>query len=131
MEEFQPSPSGMICRIEPQARPGFTLLEIVVAIVLLGIGSLGYATVTANVARAIRTDAIRSRSAELLYSRLEILRRQGCGGLTSGVESQQGVTVSWSSAQVGMQSRAVIVTATRPATSYNRTDSLQALFACE
>lgn len=109
---------------------GFTMLDIVVAIVLLTIGALGYALVSANLMRASYMDARRSRAGELIESQREILLRQGCALAASGAASRFGLPLEWTVGSAGGTTRTISLMATRPGFAAPHTDSLRAVIPC-
>ena len=105
------------------------MLEIVVSIVLLTVGALGYAALTANLARAFLVDTRRPRAGEIATSQLEALLRQGCSAATPGSALRFGMPVEWS-VTTGPQTKSVLVVVTRQGSSGPRRDSLSALMPC-
>lgn len=106
------------------------MLEIVVGIVLLTIGALGYALVSVNLVRASYMDSRRARAGEMIESQREILLRQGCALAASGAASRFGLPLSWTVGNAGGQTRTLAVTATRPGSHSQHTDSLRAVIPC-
>jgi Tfp pilus assembly protein PilV len=74
---------------------GFTIIEALVALLILDVGILGLATTTAVVTRMIRQGRAASEAAALAHARLEVLRSEGCGPPSSGAETRPGATVRW------------------------------------
>ena len=81
-------------------RRGFTLVELIVAIVILSVGVLGLASTAAVVTRQIGGGAQQSRAAAVAQARFESLRGMSCvdyGGLPfSGTDDAEGFRESWS-----------------------------------
>lgn len=111
-------------------RRAFTMLEIVVGIFLLTIGALGYAALTAGLARSFLSDAKRLRAGELASAQMETLLRQGCAGAASGMALRFGMPVEWSVTGAGPAAKSVTVVVTRDGISGPRRDSLSALIPC-
>ena len=80
-------------------RRGFTLVELIVAIVILSVGVLGLASTAAVVTRQIGGGAQQSRAAAVAQARFESLRGMSCvdyGGLPfSGADDVDGFRESW------------------------------------
>ena len=80
-------------------RRGFTLVELIVAIVILSVGVLGLASTAAVVTRQIGGGAQQARAASVAQARFEILRGMSCvdyGGLPyAGVEDAGGFREAW------------------------------------
>ncbi|HUF25983.1 MAG TPA: prepilin-type N-terminal cleavage/methylation domain-containing protein [Gemmatimonadaceae bacterium] len=92
-------PSSLVPRLS-SLRPGFSLVELIVAIVILAIGVLGLASTAAVVMRQIAGGAQQTQAAAVAQARFETLRGMSCtqyGVLPyTGVATQsQGVSESW------------------------------------
>ena len=74
---------------------GYTLIEIVVAILLFTVGALALVATSAVIGRELNANAIRERAGRMAGSRLEILGA-GCRGATAGRESRGGIESEWS-----------------------------------
>src|SRR3979490_1437527 len=74
---------------------GFTLIEIIVALLLFTIGGLALVSTSALIARATNVDGIRERAGRIAASRLAILAVE-CRRAGSGRETLQGVESDWS-----------------------------------
>ena len=86
----------------PGARSGFSLLEVLIALVVLTIGVLGYAGTLAPMARLGGEGRFHTRSAMILTSRLDLLRQDiaagvaGCSAAVSGLTRHpDGIRESW------------------------------------
>lgn len=75
-------------------RNGYTLVEIVVALVVFTAGALGLAAGSAVVAREIGMNGIRAVGARLATSRQEIVH-SACRTTRSGIEARGPVTSVW------------------------------------
>ena len=114
---------------ERPARPGYTLIETIAALLLFSVGGLALASTSAVIGRGLNADAIRERAARLAASRLEAVSA-GCRRATSGREVIEQIDSEWSvSFSAPSQVRVVV------AVSYNtakgrRTDSYRAILPC-
>ena len=84
-----------------RGRRGFSLVELMVAMMLLTVGVLGLASVSAY---AIRQDSVatRANSATLVaQSRMERLRSRRCVDIAAGTATTNNVTESWTVTSVG------------------------------
>lgn len=81
-------------------RRGFTLVELIVAIVILSVGVLGLASTAAVVTRQIGAGAQQARAAAVAQARFENLRGMSCvdyGGLPyAGADDVGGFRETWS-----------------------------------
>ena len=87
-----------------QARAGFTLVEVLVAVVVLGIGIVALAGSAAMVTRMIGRGQMGTRAAQLASQRLELLRNAAyrvtphcshASFASGGPVTAQGVTETW------------------------------------
>ena len=78
-----------------RARAGFTLVELIIAIVILVVGVLGLASTAAVVMRQITGSSMQTRAAMMAQSRLETLRSQPCANMVAGTATTGGVTETW------------------------------------
>ena len=92
-------------------RRGFTLVELIAAIIILVVGVLGLASTAAVVMRQINGSSMQTRAALIAQSRLERLRSGNCALLNSGTATSGGITETW---RTGPQNRSawMIVTVT-------------------
>jgi type IV pilus assembly protein PilV len=74
----------------PRARPGagFTLVEVIVAIVLLGVGLMGLAALSTTVTRANVQSSSLTTATALAQERAERLRTEDYDALASGNDSR-------------------------------------------
>ena len=92
-----------------RSRRGFTLVELIVAIIILVIGVLGLASASAYVMRQIAGSSLQNRAAALAQSRFERLRSQSCASLTSGSAVTSGITERWTVTMLNRSARLVDV----------------------
>jgi prepilin-type N-terminal cleavage/methylation domain-containing protein len=74
---------------------GFTLIELVIAIVLLSIGAIALAGSAAAIARQMAISARRSRATMIARSRAEESQSRPCAALSSGSEALPGIRSEW------------------------------------
>ena len=74
---------------------GYTLIEIVVALLLFTVGGLALVATSAVIGRELNANAVRERAGRMAESRLEILEA-GCRGATPGREALGGIESEWS-----------------------------------
>jgi len=119
-------------------RAGFTLIEVMMAIVILTLGLLALAVATANVTSMVGSGKWATVASQVATRRLETIRQvaystsPSCtssaliGGTASAVT---GVTESWTIAGTG-NTRAVFVTVSYPRGNRTTTDSIATLLRC-
>jgi prepilin-type N-terminal cleavage/methylation domain-containing protein len=73
---------------------GYTLVEVIVALVVFTIGALGLVAGSAIVVREIGTGGVRGEAARMATSRQEIVR-SACTAAQSGSETRGSITSAW------------------------------------
>lgn len=84
----------------PSEREGMTIIEMMIAIVVLGVGLLGMAGMSLTVGRQFGTAARQADAAMVVQSRIDSLSSIACQALApsgpqSGVTVTRGVTERW------------------------------------
>lgn len=82
-------------RSAPNARAGFTLVEVLVALIILTVGVLGLAGTTALAVRQVTVADITAERATALQSTIERLRSQPYANLAAGSDSIGRFEVTW------------------------------------
>ena len=77
------------------ARKGFTLIELMVAMMVLTVALLGLAASSAAAIQMIGAGGRHTLAASVAQSRFEMLRRGSCANLTGGSSITRGVTEIW------------------------------------
>jgi prepilin-type N-terminal cleavage/methylation domain-containing protein len=129
-----------LTRRAPRARrSGFTIMELIVAIVILSIGLLGLAATSGIVMRLIGGGTHQTVAANVALARFEQLRSLSCGRMTSGSAINRNVQEAWSVTPVGpvatpraMDVRLTITyqTSMRRAGSSSRTQTYRSQIVC-
>jgi len=79
----------------PRGRAGYTLIEVIVALLVFTVGALALAASSAMVARAMATNALRERGARVAANRIALIKSE-CGIAVSGSELVQQIESVWS-----------------------------------
>jgi prepilin-type N-terminal cleavage/methylation domain-containing protein len=109
---------------------GFSLIELIVAILILTVGILGLAATAGQVQRMVGWGGRMAGSAAVASARLEMLRATPCASLAaSGTQTQGIYTVSWTVASSG-NLRTMTVTVTYPNGGSTRTDTYESQRSC-
>ena len=90
-----------ISRAAVHGRSGFTVMELLVAIVILSIGLLGLAATSGIVMRMIGGGGHQTVAANVALARFEQMRGLSCGRITGGSAMSRNVQESWSVTPVG------------------------------
>jgi type IV pilus modification protein PilV len=112
-------------------RAGFTIVEVLVAVMVLAIGILGLVTTAGLVTRMIGQGQRYTEAATLANERFEILRVQRCPAVGSGSETRGAYTIAWTVADtVAGRGRTMLVTVQSPTTRGTRVDSFTTTKVC-
>jgi prepilin-type N-terminal cleavage/methylation domain-containing protein len=74
---------------------GYTLIEVIAALLVFTVGALALAASSAVVARTMATNALRERGARVAASRIALIKSE-CRMAASGTERVQGMQSVWS-----------------------------------
>ena len=77
-------------------RRGFSLVEVVIAMLVFAVGGLGLAASAAAIAKQIAASGLRADAATIARSRSEAAHGAWCGSFSSGVAVMAGVRSEWS-----------------------------------
>ena len=110
-------------------RAGFTLVELLVAMMMFAVGMLALASTAAAVTRLMGGAKRQTLAANVAQSRLERIRASKCTTLTSGADTVRGIISTWTVAAV---TRGVDVTETviYPTSNGNRTRTYKTTLTC-
>jgi prepilin-type N-terminal cleavage/methylation domain-containing protein len=120
-------------------RAGFTVMELIVAIVILSIGLLGLAATSGVVMRLIGGGTHQTVAANVALARFERMRGLSCGRIAGGSAISRNVQEVWSVTPVGpvamptaMDVRLTITyqTSVRRGGSSSRTQSYRSEIVC-
>jgi len=99
---------------EPRRDAGFTLVELLVAVLILAVGLLGLAGTTGFVVRQTTLAEVTTERSMALQSAVEALRAQPYGSLGSGTADAGSIQVSWSVVSTGSNSTTLRVVTVGP-----------------
>ncbi len=110
-------------------RAGFTLVELLVAMMMFAVGMLALASTAAGVTRMMGGATRQTLAANVAQSRLERIRSSKCSTLTSGIDTVRGVISTWT---VQAVTRGVNVTETivYPTPKGTRTRTYNTTLSC-
>jgi len=78
-----------------RARAGFTLAELLVALMVFSVGALAMVATSGNVMTLITASKNRTLAADVAEARLERMRSQPCSAHTTDSTTTRGVAESW------------------------------------
>lgn len=114
---------------DPRHREGYTLVEVIVALMLFTVGALALMSTSTVLAIQLGNDARRERAGRIAAARLEELRST-CHAAASGREQIGDVTSGWAVTPGAGNDVLVVETASYLTLRGTRTDSLRALVPC-
>jgi len=76
-------------------RRGFTLIELMVTVFLLGVGLAGLVATSGAVSRMMGGSSREATAATVAASRFETLRGAACASIVAGTATTRGVSESW------------------------------------
>ena len=91
----------------PRDRGGFTMIEVIVAIVLLAVGVLGLGGTTTYIARQVTLADLMTERAATFQSVIDRLQSLPYDSVTSGTDAIGVFDVTWSSTEDGPQNKIV------------------------
>ena len=110
-------------------RRGFTLVELVVAIIVISIGVIGLASTAGAVTRQTGGGRRMVIAANVARARFELMAAQNCATVTSGSASTRGIAERWTATQ-GTLSVLVQNTVTYTTTRGNRSQTFSTRIPC-
>jgi prepilin-type N-terminal cleavage/methylation domain-containing protein len=97
----------------PRARDGFTMPELLIAIVVICVGLLSLATGSMGVLRQMRWGNQSALAAMVAQRRMETIRSQGCNLIgTGGTATTRGLPEKWVITQINGKGSAVVESVT-------------------
>jgi len=118
----------------PRLRRGVTMVELMVALMIVSIGLLALASGATLLTRLMGGGAVQTRAAMSANSRMEALRAIPCGSVTSGADTVRGIVSRWTtqsvmfaSARRGMSINLVVQ---YPTSRGVRTQDYRTIFPC-
>jgi prepilin-type N-terminal cleavage/methylation domain-containing protein len=109
-------------------RRGYTLVEVVVALLVFTIGALALAASSAVVARTMHINLLRERAGRIAASRIETIR-SACSTAASGMESVEGIESQWTVGH-GAQTVSILESTRYPSATGPHLETYQALALC-
>lgn len=90
-----------------QNRRGMSLVELIIAIIILAVGMLGLAGVSIAVLRQMRGGSNQTIAASIAHSRFEQFEGRPCAEITGGTATTRGMTETWVVEPVGIRAMSV------------------------
>ncbi len=110
---------------------GFTIVEVLVAIIVLTVGLLGLASTAGYVTRMIASGDRYTIAATLANRRFENLRARSCANIADSSMTVGQFTVSWTVTSIaGGKGRQVAMVVVSPTGKGTRTDNFTSTIIC-
>ena len=110
---------------------GFTIVEVLVAVMILSVGLMGLVTTAGLVTRMIAQGQRSTEAATLANERIELLRAQGCPAAATGSETRGAYTINWRVvAMASPKGRTIQVRVVSPTGRGTRSDNFQTVHFC-
>jgi prepilin-type N-terminal cleavage/methylation domain-containing protein len=113
----------------PRRTSGYTLIEVIVALLVFTVGALALAASSAVIAQAMATNALRERGGRVAASRIALIRSQ-CGSAVSGSERVQQMESTWSVTRFDRSRVSVIETVSYTSARGPRTQIYRTMVWC-
>ncbi|MEO6331844.1 MAG: prepilin-type N-terminal cleavage/methylation domain-containing protein [Gemmatimonadaceae bacterium] len=114
-----------------ERRPGFTLIEVVIAGFIFAVGVLALEATAVTALRQMRRAATLTLAASVARARLEKLAGSDCAQLRSGTDTTRTIVSAWTVEPTASPSiRAVSQSVRYTLDGKPRTDSYRAMFPC-
>ncbi len=95
-------------------RRGFTLVEIIIAVLVLTVGVLGLAGTTAYIVRQVTLADVMTQRAAAFQTTIDHLQALPYSSVTSGSDSVGDYAIQWTAVDDGGQSRIVTIVTVGP-----------------
>jgi type IV pilus assembly protein PilV len=110
---------------------GFTVVEVLIAVLILSVGLLGLVGTAAVTTRMIGQGHRYSEASALAAQRFEMLRSQPCPSMSGGSTSEGRFVVTWTLQTVASgRAQAVTLVVESPTTRAMRADSFATTIPC-
>lgn len=110
---------------------GFTIVEVIIAMIVLTVGLLGLVSTAALTTRMISQGQRYSEAAALANERFEILRATPCASMADGSNTSGQVQVAWTVTAIqSNRARQAGVAVRSPTGRGTRTDQFQTIIYC-
>jgi prepilin-type N-terminal cleavage/methylation domain-containing protein len=116
--------------VDQKTERGFTLVEIVVALLVLVVGLLAMTSTSALVTRMAGDAFQRTVVAELAASRIEVIRSLGVCIGEIGRDSSRYADLEWESVPMGDLARVRVIATSRRAARGVRVDTIETILSC-
>ena len=112
-------------------RNGFTILEVLVAVMVLTVGILAMATTAALVTRMIGQGQRYSEVSAVASQQFEMMRSRSCSALSNGSATQGAYVLSWTVDSVAEgRARSVRIIVVSPTARATRSDTFATTIPC-
>jgi prepilin-type N-terminal cleavage/methylation domain-containing protein len=110
-------------------QPGYTLVELIVALLLFAVGGLALASTSAVLGKSLNSDGVREQAARAAGTQIEVLAA-GCHSASSGSKSYSQIRSSWTVSRPTPNTIEIGESVGYADSHGLRSDSYHALIAC-
>jgi prepilin-type N-terminal cleavage/methylation domain-containing protein len=114
--------------VRKSANSGYTLVEVVVALLVFAIGALALAGSSAVVARTLHANLLRERAGRIAATRIETIK-SACAAATSGMETVDAIESQWTIGR-GLGTVSILESTSYGSATGTHVDNYQALGWC-
>lgn len=108
---------------------GYTLVELIVALLLFAVGGLALAGTSAVLGRALNTDAVRERAARVASTQIEVLAA-ACRGASDGGAALPQIRSDWRVSRPSSNTIEITESVSYESSRGLRTDFYRAIIGC-
>jgi type IV pilus assembly protein PilV len=110
---------------------GFTIVEVLVAVMILTVGLMGLVTTAGLVTRMVGQGQRFTQASAYANERIEVLRSRRCPAVAAGSETRGAYTISWRVVSAADdRARGITVTVQSRTTRGTRTDTFNTVHFC-
>lgn len=110
---------------------GFTIVEVLVAVMILSVGLMGLVTTAGLVTRMIGQGHRFTEASALANERIEVLKAQRCPAAGTGTETRGTYVISWRVTEIASgKGRNLAISVQSRTTRGNRTDTFATVHFC-
>lgn len=114
----------------PRSERGFTLAELLVAVVIFSVGLLAMAGTAAVIMTTLTSTQSRTVAARVAESRFERIRTTTCASRASGSATTRGIAEAWTLSHLPRAEDDVTVSVTFLSNRRSRTETFQSFVPC-
>ena len=116
--------------VSPRSERGFTLAELLVAVVIFSVGLLALAGTASVIMTTLTSTQSRTIAAGVAESRFERIRTTACASRASGSATTRGIAETWTLSHLPRAEDDVTVSVTFLSNHRTRSETFQSILPC-